>query len=71
MKKLQYDINKESAKIFTLSSGKYDKYECLTGEEYYLLITASDRTLNLLILHWEKLLKNKRKQLKIREKPCG
>ena len=30
--KLQYDINKEAAKI-ALSSGKIDKYEYLTGEE--------------------------------------
>ena len=31
--KLQYDINREAAKISTLSSGKIDKYEDLTGEE--------------------------------------
>ena len=31
--KLQYDINREVAKISTLSSGKIDKYEYLTGEE--------------------------------------
>ena len=31
--KLQYDINREAAKISGLSSGKIDKYECLTGEE--------------------------------------
>ena len=31
--KLQYDINREAAKISALSSGKTDKYECLTGEE--------------------------------------
>ena len=31
--KLQYDINREAAKISTLSSGKIDKYEYLTGEE--------------------------------------
>ena len=31
--KLQYDINKEAAKISALSSGKLDKYEYLTGEE--------------------------------------
>ena len=30
--KLQYDINKEAAKISTLSSGKIDKYKYLTGE---------------------------------------
>ena len=31
--KLQHDINREVAKISTLSSGKIDKYEYLTGEE--------------------------------------
>ena len=31
--KLQYDINSEAAKISSLSSGKTDKYEYLTGEE--------------------------------------
>ena len=31
--KLQYDINREAAKISALSSGKHDKYEYLTGEE--------------------------------------
>ena len=31
--KLQYDINREAAKILPLSSGKIDKYEYLTGEE--------------------------------------
>ena len=30
--KLQYDIKREAAKISTLSSGKIDKYEYLTGE---------------------------------------
>ena len=30
--KLQYDINREAAKISALSSGKIDKYEYLTGE---------------------------------------
>ena len=29
--RLQYDINKEAAKISTLSSGKINKYEYLTG----------------------------------------
>ena len=32
-KKLQYDINREAAKIAALSSGKIDKYEYFTGEE--------------------------------------
>ena len=31
--KLQYDINRETAKISALSSGKLDKYEYLTDEE--------------------------------------
>ena len=31
--KLQYNINREAAKISDLSSGKIDKYEFLTGEE--------------------------------------
>ena len=30
--KLQYDINREAAKISALSSGKTHKYEYLTGE---------------------------------------
>ena len=31
--KLQYDINREAAKISSLSSSKINKYEYLTGEE--------------------------------------
>ena len=31
--KLQYDINREAAKISALSSNKISKYEYLTGEE--------------------------------------
>ena len=31
--KLQYDINREAAKITALSCGKIDEYEYLTGEE--------------------------------------
>ena len=31
--KLQYDVNRDAAKISALSSGKIDKYEYLTGEE--------------------------------------
>ena len=31
--KLQFDINREAAKISALSSGKIDKYEYLTGEK--------------------------------------
>ena len=31
--KLQYDINRETAKILALLPGKIDKHEYLTGEE--------------------------------------
>ena len=31
--KLQYDIDREAAKISALSSGKIDKYEYLTNDE--------------------------------------
>ena len=34
--KRQYDINRETAKIPALSSGKNDKYEYLTGEDILL-----------------------------------
>ena len=33
--KLQYDINREAAKISALSSGKIHKYEYLTGEDIF------------------------------------
>ena len=32
-KKLQYNINRKTVKIYALTSGKIDKYEYLTGEE--------------------------------------
>ena len=34
--KLQYNINREAAKISALPSGKIDKYEYLTGREILL-----------------------------------
>ena len=37
--KLQYDINREAAKLSALSSGKADNYKYLTGEE----ILSSDQ----------------------------
>ena len=65
--KLQYDINRKAAEMSALSPSKIDKYEYLTGKEilpsnqqqinkYYHLIKNK---LDLLILLWEKLLKNK------------
>ena len=43
--KLQYDINREAAKISALSSGKIHKYEYLTGEE---ILPPNQHTLNTL-----------------------
>ena len=37
--KIQYDINREAAKLSGLSSGKIDKYEYLV-KKYYLLINS-------------------------------
>ena len=66
--KLQYDINREAAKISALSSGKIDKYKYLTGAEILppnqQKIIEQAKFTYLLI----KLLKNKQKQLKIKEK---
>ena len=69
--KLQYDINREAAKISALSSGKIDKYEYLTGEE---ILPSNQQQIikqaKFTYSPWEmeKLLKNKQKQLKIKEK---
>ena len=67
--KLQYDINREAAKISPLSSGKIDKYEYLTGEEIILLgqrrvIKQAKFTQSPL----GKLQRNKQKQLKSKAK---
>ena len=66
--KLQYDIQRQEAEISALSTGKIDKYKYLTDEEILVLIKAEkQKKLSLHILHQEKLLKNKEKQLKIRK----
>ena len=40
--KLQYDVNKKkTVKILGSSSGRFDKYDCLTGEE---ILTNDQRT---------------------------
>ena len=41
--KLQYDINREAAKISASSSGKIHKYEYLTNED---IITIKSKTNN-------------------------
>ena len=58
--KLQYDIKREATKISALSPGEINKYEYLTGEE--ILPSNKQQIIeqaNLLILPYEKLLKNK------------
>ena len=51
--KLQYDINREAAKISASSSGKIDKYEFIIGEEMFLSdqnrITEEDMFTNSLL----------------------
>ena len=75
--KLQYNINTEAAKISTLSSGRIDKYEYLTGEE---IVPSNQRQIKEQAKLWCSSLgkafekqtkmieyqeKNKQKQLKI------
>ena len=68
-KKLQYDINREAAKISAWSSGRIHKHKHLTGEE---ILPSNQKQIikqaSLLILLWKKLLENKQKQLKIHKK---
>ena len=52
--KLQYDINKEAAKMSALWSGKIDKYEYLTSEEI-LAMKEEWYKLRLQILHHKNL----------------
>ena len=78
--KLQYDLNREVAKISALSSGKIDKYEHLTGEEILpsnqqQIIEQSNFTYSPLEKAFEKQTetiedqgKNKYKQFKIIKK---
>ena len=67
--KLQYDINREAAKISTLSSNKYGKYEYFTDEEILpsnqkIIIKQDKFTYSPLGKAFEKQIK----QLKIKEK---
>ena len=67
--KLQYDINREAAKISALSSDKIDKYEYLTGEE--ILPSNQKQIIEQAKFTYSplgKVLKNKQKLLKIKEK---
>ena len=66
--KLQYDINREAAKISALSSGRINKYEYYTGEE--ILPSNQKQIIEQAKFTYSPLGKtfNKQKQLKIREK---
>ena len=60
--KLQYDINREAAKISALSSGKLDKYEYLTGEE--ILPSNQQQIIQQAKYHYSPLRKALEKQVK-------
>ena len=66
-KNLQYDINKEAAKISALSSGKIDKYEYLKGDK---ILPSNQRQIiqQVCISPLGKAYKNKQKRLKRKEK---
>ena len=67
--KQQYDINREAAKISASSSGKIDKYEYFTDEE---ILPSNQQQITeqakFIYSPLGKLLKNKQKQLKSKEK---
>ena len=49
--KLEYDINREAAKVSAISSGKIDKMNILQVKKYYILINEGwSNKLSLLIL---------------------
>ena len=66
--KLQYDINREAAKISALSSGKINNYEYLTGQE--ILLSNQKQLIEQVKFSYSPLGKafEKQKQLKNKEK---
>ena len=68
-KNLQYDINKDAAKISPLSSGKIDKYEYLTGEE--ILPPYESRVIEQAKFIYSPLRKALEKQMKTIEYQVG
>ena len=69
-KKLQYIINRETAKISALSSGKIDEYDCLPGKEVILLNQRSMTEQDYCIFSFRKSFEkqtNKKTQLRIKE----
>ena len=63
--KLQYDINREAAKMSALSSSKIDKYEYLTGEE--ILPSDQSRIIEQATFTYSPLGKAFEKQIKTTE----
>ena len=63
--RLQYDINRDAAKISALSSGKIDKYEYLTGKE--LLPSDQSRMIEQAKFTYSPLGKVFEKQIKLIE----
>ena len=63
--KLQYDINREAAKMSALSSGKIQKYEYLTGEN--ILPSNQQQIIEQAIFIYSPLRKAFEKQIKTTE----
>ena len=59
--KLQYDINREAAKISAVSSGKIDKYEYLSGEE---ILPSNQQIIQQAKFNYSPLGKGLEKQIK-------
>ena len=65
--KLRHDINRETAKLFSLSSGKIDNYEYLAGKE--ILLSHQGRMIEqAYLLSFRKSFQKQIKQFKIKEK---
>ena len=64
--KLHYNISRKAAKISTLSSGKIDKYEYLTGKE--ILPSNQQQIIEQAKFNYYPLGKACEKKLKIKEK---
>ena len=64
--KLQYDINRDAAKISALSSNKIDKYQYLTGED--ILLSNQQQIIEQARFTFSPLGKAVEKQSKIKEK---
>ena len=65
--KLRHDINRETAKLFSLSSGKINNYEYLAGKE--ILLSHQGRMIEqAYLLSFRKSFQKQIKQFKIKEK---